>query len=307
MTFTVFTATFNRAHLLGRVYSSLCRQTMKDFEWLIIDDGSTDGTESHVRMWQQEQRIDIRYWHQPNLGRHRAFNRAIQIARGDLFALLDSDDAIVANALERLLAHWHSIPEPDRSGFSGVTCLCTDQTGKLVGCPFPADRLDCRHFEAATHFGARGEKWGFHRTSVIRRFPFPEIAGEKFCAEGLVWNRIGRHYLMRHVNEQLKIYFTHDGSLTSNVNAIRVHSPNYARLYYREYLDLELPLHDHVKAAVNYVRFSVHAGLTHSKTVRESGHSKLVRMVYPIGLLVAKRDKRQDRPVCAAHGDCSTA
>src|SRR5690242_19362698 len=102
--FTVFTPTYNRAHTIERVYRSLCTQNCRDFEWLVVDDGSTDGTEALIRQWQHEAEFPIRYFWQPNAGKHVAMNRGVAEASGSLFLTLDSDDACVPWALERLRA-----------------------------------------------------------------------------------------------------------------------------------------------------------------------------------------------------------
>jgi glycosyltransferase involved in cell wall biosynthesis len=291
--FTVFTATLNRRHLLGRVYQALCAQTLQDFEWLIVDDGSTDGTEGLVAEWKAEGRLAIRYFYQTNRGKHRAYNHAIAHANGEFFAVLDSDDSLVPAALERLLHHWNSIPRERRHEFSGVTCLCVDQTGKVVGRPFPGRVLDCRHFEVDTRHGAIGEKWGCHRTAVVRRFPFPEIEGERFCAEGLVWNRIARQFQVRHVNEPLRVYHRHGDALTAVIDRIRIESPHYARQYYQEYLALPLPLRYKLRRLVNYVRFSLHASAGRRDIIREAPHRLLTAAFYPAGWMAFQWDRRE--------------
>jgi glycosyltransferase involved in cell wall biosynthesis len=261
VTFTVFTPTFNRSELLARVYDSLRAQTFRDFEWLIVDDGSTDDTAGRVRAWQQDEPFPIRYFRQENQGKHRAYNRAIERANGELFTVLDSDDTIVPTALERLLHHWRSIPPGDRRQFSGVTCLCADPQGNVVGRPFPRDVLDCRHYEAEARFRAIGEKWGFHRTAILREFPFPEIAGERLCPDALVWNRIATKYHVRHVNEALRVYHPLANGLAAAWTPGLIRSPRLARLFYQEYLGLDVPLWWKCRRAVNYVRYSLHAGV----------------------------------------------
>ena len=94
--FTVFTPTFNRAHTLGRVYASLRAQTYTDFEWLIVDDGSTDGTEELVRGWMAEAPFPLRYLTQVHGHKKAAFNRGVREANGELFVALDSDDEMPA-------------------------------------------------------------------------------------------------------------------------------------------------------------------------------------------------------------------
>ena len=124
--FTVFTPTFNRRELIGRVYESLLAQTFSAFEWLVVDDGSTDGTAGRIAQWAQSAPFPILYISQHHQGKHRAYNKALASARGDFFTVLDSDDAIVPKALERLLFHWYSIPRRERRRYSGVTCLCME-------------------------------------------------------------------------------------------------------------------------------------------------------------------------------------
>lgn len=102
-TFTVFTPTYNRSHLLGRLYESLKRQTFRDSEWVIVDDGSTDQTQELVKHWQMEASFPIRYFWQPNSGKHVAYNRGLQEARGFLFADIDSDDFFAPEALDPTL------------------------------------------------------------------------------------------------------------------------------------------------------------------------------------------------------------
>src|SRR5690242_2999845 len=124
--FTVFTPAYNRAPTLPRVYESLKAQTFRDFEWLIVDDGSTDNTPELVAQWQSTGELSIRYFQQEHCGRHIAFNRGVHEAQGTLFLNCDSDDAFVPQTLTRFLYHWENIPLAERSSFSAVTALCMD-------------------------------------------------------------------------------------------------------------------------------------------------------------------------------------
>jgi glycosyltransferase involved in cell wall biosynthesis len=273
--FTVFTAIFNRLALAERTYRSLCAQTVRDFEWLIVDDGSTDDVPAQCRQWQASAPFPVRYIVQRHRGKHHAFNRAVESAAGELFTVLDSDDTIVPGAIERLLFHWDSIAATERPRYSGVTCLCVDQDGRSVGKPFPRDVLDCRHFEAESRFGATGEKWGCHRTEILRQFPYPDLCEEAFCPDALVWNRISRQYLMRHVNEPLRVFYTSDVTITSRNREYLMGSPAYASLYYRECLQLDTPLWWKSKRAINYVRYSLHAGIKPARVIADSAEPAL--------------------------------
>jgi glycosyltransferase involved in cell wall biosynthesis len=292
--FTVSTPTFNRAESLARVYASLRAQTFRAFEWLVVDDGSTDDTAARVLEWQKAAPFRVRYFRQANQGKHCAYNRALERARGEFFTVLDSDDELVPTALERLLFHWQSIPESDRQRFSGVTCLCADTAGVIVGRRFPRDILDCRHYEAEARFGAIGEKWGFHRTSVVRGFPFPEIAGERLCPDALVWNRIAAKFLVRHVNEALRVYHPQADGLTAGWTRGLIRSPRSARLFYQEYLRLDVPSWWKCKRALNYVRYSLHAKVAAADIVGASAAPALAAVALLPGwaLYVSDRLRR---------------
>lgn len=283
--FTVFTPTYNRAHTLPRVYESLKNQTDKDFEWLIVDDGSSDGTAAMVAQWQAEGLLTIRYFRQENHGKHVAFNRGVLEAQGELFLTLDSDDACVPNALERFNTHWQEIPLAEREHFSGVTCLCMSPEGKIVGTRFPLPVMDTDPITLLVKHKVKGEKWDFHRTEILRQYPFPTFPGERFVPEGLVWNRIGRKYKTRFIDEPLRIYEYLPDGLTASIIRHRAQSPHGARLYYYEYMQLNIPPQYKWKAIINYFRFSAHGKVPIRVAYRDMGQPFPWLIFLPIGYL----------------------
>ncbi len=205
-TFTVYTGTRNRAHTLSRPYDSLCAQTYRDFEWLIVDNDSTDGTPELVAKWQAEADFPIRYLRHENRGHHGSSNRAVQEARGELFVTLDSDDGCVPTALERFKAIWDDIPEDRRERYSAVTALCVDENGQPIGTQFPSSPTDSNTTEIRYRHRVRGEKWGFQRTDVMRAHPYPTIPGYLgVLPSSVIWGEIGKQYLTRYVNEYLGV------------------------------------------------------------------------------------------------------
>ncbi len=137
--FTVLTPTFNRAHTLPRVWESLRAQTFDAFEWVVVDDGSSDGTADLIAGWAAEAQFPVRYVRQENKGKHVAMNRGVAVSAGELIVSLDSDDACIPTALERLAFHWRSIPEDRRFAYYAVVCQCADVSGRFVADPFPKD------------------------------------------------------------------------------------------------------------------------------------------------------------------------
>jgi glycosyltransferase involved in cell wall biosynthesis len=208
--FTVFTPTYNRAHTLHRVYESLCAQTLRDFEWIIIDDGSTDSTAELVADWVKSADFPIRYFQQEHSGKHIAHNRAMREAQGKFFLPLDSDDACAPGALERMAYHWSTIPDSERALYCGIDGLCSDQNGEIIGDRFPSEPFDTTLRERRYVYRMRGEKWGSTLTDIVRRFPFPEVPGSQFTPEGLVWLDMAKTYKNRCVNEVFRIYYVGD-------------------------------------------------------------------------------------------------
>jgi len=288
--FTVFTATYNRARTLPAVFESLRKQTFQNFEWIIVDDGSTDHTSSLVAAWQRDTTLPIQYLQQSNSGKHVAYNRAGSRARGQLFLTVDSDDFCSVYALERFLSHWLAIPTEERRQFSGVTCLCQDPAGRVIGERFPRDVIDSDAITMHYWLGISGDKGGLHRTDVMREFPFPVIAGEKFLSEGIVWNRIAAKYKMRFVNEALITCEYRPDGLTAKSLRNRVRDCVGATMYYREALRLDVPFMVRARNAINVVRFGVHSKTPLTDVVRDA-HGWLVLLLAPLGYLKALSDR----------------
>ncbi|WP_448187639.1 glycosyltransferase family 2 protein [Azospirillum sp. sgz301742] len=264
--FTVFTPTYNRAATLPRVFASLAAQTCRDFEWLVIDDGSQDDTPAVLAALRERADFPIRSLRQDNAGKHRAIDRGVREAHGRFFLILDSDDSCVPTALERLAAVWETIPADEREGFVGVSVLCRDEHGERVGDPFPASPLDASMLDIDYRHKVRGEKWGFVRTDVLRRFPFPHIEGTNFIPEGVVWHRIARHYRLRCVNEDLRVYHRDEpGGLTGAVRTRSATAMPGLLLYHSMVLNEETDWFasapaSFFKSAANLVRYGLHGG-----------------------------------------------
>ena len=297
--FTVFTPTRNRAHTLHRVHDSLRAQTFRDFEWLIVDNASTDGTSELVGGWQATSEFPIRYIVQENAGVHGSWKRAVAEAQGELLLFARSADGMVANALERFDALWRSIPEEERPNYSGVTVNCVDEYGHLIGTEFPEPVMDSDSTEIRFRYKVKGEKWGFQRVDVMRAHPLPEIPGYLgYIPEAIIWREIGRSYRTRFVNERLRIYW--QDQTTSNAAApIQTRAPG-GLLEAQSLLNHEMrwfwadPLAFFRKGA-KYARCAFHVGWSPIRQVRELG-SLAARAVWLLsaafGWFLYLRDRR---------------
>lgn len=298
--FTVFTPTHNRATTLPGVYESLCRQTFTDFEWLVVDDASTDGTADLVKAWQREGKLEIRYVWQPHGHKKVAHNRGVRLARGELFLPLDSDDTCVPEALEVLRRHWLAIPDDRRPGFSAVTALCRDERGCIVGDRFPKDVFDSDPLEVRYVHRVRGEKWGFQRVDVLREFPFPEhVPG--YVPEEVVWAPIGRRYRTRFVNDVLRIYRSPSADTDAQVSRsldFGTMAPGHLE-WMLSILSVDLPYFRHLPsrflwAAACLTRFVLHdrrGGAGAFRRVPRGLARVLVAMMAPAGTALYCRDR----------------
>ena len=199
-TLTVFTPAYNRAHLLPRLYESLCRQTSDDFEWLVIDDGSSDNTKELVTQWIQEHKIAIRYIYQENEGMHGAHNTAYKKIYTELNTCIDSDDYMPDDAVELILKKWNSM---DQEKYAGIIGLDAIESGEIIGTQFQTAHTTLEDFYLE---GGKGDKKLVYRTDVINRYPeYPVFEGEKYVGLGTKYLFIDKDYQLATLNEVLVI------------------------------------------------------------------------------------------------------
>lgn len=297
MLITVFTPTYNRAHLLTRLYESLCRQTYKDFEWLIVDDGSSDETRSIAQSFCQEDGYfpTIRYYYQENGGKHRAINRGVKEARGELFFIADSDDMLPNDALETVANVYEGVRGDGQ--FAGACGLDGTLDGKVIGSGLPKDQIDDTSIALRFQYGVTGDMKEVFRTDVLKEFPFPEINGERFCPEMLVWNRIASKYKLRFINQVVYLAEYQDDGITSKIVKARMQSPVSSMMTYQELIMFhKVPLKAKIRAAINYWRFRFCYKASSSCRTGEASIPKLAwwwGLVAPLAYLLHLKDIRQ--------------
>ena len=256
---TVFTPTYNRAYSLGDVYNCLCEQTLTDFEWVIVDDGSIDNTEQLVQSWIAENVISILYVKKPNGGKHTAINQGVTLARGEWFLIFDSDDKCTPNTIERFYQIYTSLNDEEREKVSTISVRSMTESGVNVGPEYSFERkLVFSPLEQLT-LRSEAERWGMNKTSLMREMPFPIFEGERFIPESLIWNRLSLKYAALFVNEALRVFTPREDGLTASMLLIRVKSAKGVTLCYEQMLDMPLNKTAYFKALVNYYRFSFHS------------------------------------------------
>ena len=253
---TILTPTYNRASLLPRLFDSLLRQTNKDFEWIVVDDGSTDDTREVVANLKEKcgGAFPMGYVYKANGGKHMAINIGAERARGELLFIADSDDLLADDALETVANSWHDIS--DDKSFAGIAGLdIAMDTREVIGSGLPQEHIDCNAIDIRYRHHVTGDMKEVFRTEVLREFPFPEFAGERFCPEQLVWFRMARRYRLRYINKPIYIADYQPDGITAGITRARMRNPSASMLTYAELTECPVPFLVKVKAAINFWRF----------------------------------------------------
>lgn len=208
---TVFTPAYNRAHTLPRTYESLCRQSCKDFLWLIVDDGSTDETAALVRQWQsRDNGFAIEYRYKENGGMHTAHNVAYANIHTELNTCIDSDDALAEGAVEYILRKWEQVRD---QGYAGLIGLDADFEGHIIGKGFP-EGMTQTTLSGYYAQGGAGDKKLVYRTDLINAYPeYPVFEGEKYVSLAYKYLLIDQDYKLAVLDEVLcNVEYQQDGS-----------------------------------------------------------------------------------------------
>ncbi|MDK7539260.1 glycosyltransferase family 2 protein [Bacillus paranthracis] len=254
MKYTIFTPTYNREKDLGVLYNSLKAQTLQNFEWLIIDDGSTDQTMQIVNNFKEENIFPIRYIRQNNGGKHRAFNRAIEESRGEFIVCVDSDDYLKEYALEKI-----DKLSPINDKVMALCFLCVDENEKIIGTSFPENNSVFNLIDLTYRYKVRGDKLWIFRSSILKKYRFPEYEGEKFVTEGVLLFEMSLNYDILVSNEPLQIHEYKNGGLTSiGNNKLFKESPKGAKAYYRMLLQIAPNYKYKLFYLYNYIFYSVY-------------------------------------------------
>ena len=286
---TVFTPTYNRAYIIKDLYESLLNQINCDFEWLIVDDGSMDNTDELVASFIAEDKIQISYFKTTNGGKHRAINKGVTIANSELFCIVDSDDTLADNAIERILFYYDAIKHDNV--FAGVSGLRAFHNGGKIGGEENWNIIDCNSLDLRYRFKVKGDMAEVYRTNILKEFPFPEIDGEFFCAESTVWNRISQKYKLRYFYEKIYLCDYLPDGLTSKITKLRMDSCEASLINYSELFNMQIPFLQKIKAATNFWRFSFYSKRRLDSFIKQIGIASLI--CYPFGFLLHLKDLHQ--------------
>ena len=279
---TVFTPSYNRAHTLCRIYDSLCRQTCKDFEWLVIDDGSTDNTRKIVEGWiKRDNNFDISYVWKENGGLHTAYNKAIELMDTELCVCIDSDDWMPDDAVEKIIACWKVYGSTKVAGIIGLDFL-TDNTP--LGGMFPNIK-QCHGYDLMYKYNHNYDVKYVVRTDLFKEVaPQPTYNGEKNFNPSYMYNLIDLKYEWILLNDNLCIVDYQPNGMSNNIYRQYLNSPNSFAAKRIQNFQIPAPLSFYIKQYVHLASSTIISG--NYAWLMKAPHPILAMLSLPLGCLL---------------------
>jgi glycosyltransferase involved in cell wall biosynthesis len=294
MKVTVFVPTYNRAHLLPTLYNSLIKQTYQNFEFLIVDDGSTDNTKELVEQWISQGNITIRYYNQDNQGKHFAYNRAIKEAQGDLFVDIDSDDFFRPNALEIVVTHWTNLS--NKHEFASIQTLCCNENNDIIGTKFAKEistQFEIRYIDKV-----RGDKGMFYNLNYLKNHSLPEIPKE-YVLESILHNRVNHNLKSLCINKALIVKDYLPDGISARKTTVRS-SINAYIILYNELNCYKLTISQSLHFNSRYIKLSLINDVPIKEVFAKSMAPSIPLIVaFIMGSLSYLKFKIKDKPVAS--------
>lgn len=259
---TIFTPTYNRAYILPVLYQSLLRQTDKNFEWVIVDDGSSDNTEELVKNWIKEGKINsINYVKTTNQGKSLAINVGVQHAKGELFFIVDSDDYITDDAIEKIYKKQSSTNMNQNFKVCGFCFKKRNYNSNVDLTKFENEIPDfASSLELNYVYKQEQDKAEIFYTEVLKNYPFPFLKNTKFIPEAFIWFKIANDGYKFAISEDA-IYmceYIEDGYTRNMNNLIKNNNKGFA-LYYKSRLHYsEIPFIVKLKSLIRLIQCKIY-------------------------------------------------
>ena len=278
---TVLTPSYNRGYILKNAYNSLVSQTDNDFEWIIVDDGSTDDTKNVVDSFLLEKKIKLSYYKKSNGGKHTAINYGVKKANGDFILILDSDDYLTKDAVKTIK---HYIKKySNRKKIACLSFLRIYEDGSTIGKEYSESEIISNYIDFKHNRGFTGDMAEVYKTEVLKKYPFPVFDEEKFLSEAIVWNKIALDYDTVFINKGIYVCEYLDDGLSKNILINRIKSPIGA------YENAKMFMHPKFKLLIRLKNSIIYTGFYKlsfkKKILKDTPYKFLIILMYPAGLL----------------------
>lgn len=269
---------------------SLSAQTRQDFEWIIADDGSTDDTAALVRSFAQSAPFLIRYIYKPNGGKHTALNASHPYIHGKYVLILDSDDLLTEDAVERALLAWKKWDaDPD----VGIVTLLKGKDREHPNCYAAEENVPVDILAYPRICPVSNDACEVIRSELFLQYPFPVFPGERFLAETALWGRVSQTHKCVYVNQVIYLCDYQEDGLTKAGRAMRIRNPLGGMYNANLYLSRKNSLKTRVKNGLLFTCYGCFAGLRPKSMSMRCDSKVLMWLCLPFGWLLHRRWKNQ--------------
>lgn len=283
MLITVLTATYNRGDCIDNLYRSLCRQTQQDFQWLVIDDGSTDETEKYFLEMDHKATFSIDYYKKQNGGKHTALNYAHQYIKGELVFMVDSDDYLVDDAVECITNEWKKYC--NRNDIGVLSFRCQSNGGRLLSTEVDEPYIDDDISFRVNH-SISGDRSEVIRTELFCKYPLPEYPGERFMGEGWLFRHIAYNFKTVYYNRVIYVREYQEGGLSNAGRLLRMKCPMGMMENCRSYFVSRVILRVQIKQMLAYCTYGFCANESIYSIIKTSTKGiRIVPFIFPGWLL----------------------
>lgn len=278
-TLAIITTTYNRDYCIHQVYDSLKSQNSKDFMWLVIDDGSTDNTKEIIDEFIKENLVEIKYYWHPNKGMHGARNLAYDKVDTEINVIIDSDDWLANDAVNKIINFWNRHKKKDIAGIISLNCK---PDGTVIGGRFPKEIKKLTVTDMHDKLNMRGDKKFIYRSELTSLYPYPEIEGENYFPASYKFRMLDLNYKMLIMNEVTCVVDYNDNSATlGRVNQYKTCAKGFS-FYRNEMIRISKNPKYIVKQTIHYIATSL---FSEDRTFIKKSHKKLYTIILlPIGI-----------------------
>ncbi len=287
----ILTPSYNREELLEEAYQSLEKQTNKSFVWYIVDDGSVESQQQAVENIAKRATFKVVYNRKDNGGKHTAVNYGMQKITEPLTIILDNDDKLRSDAVDTILKDYQLIK--DNPEICGLGYLKTDKNGQVVGVKYTVDGIVDTFINQRYNKKTFGDKCEVFKTEILKNYPFPEIKGERFLSETIVWCQMSGKYKMVFFNDGIYICEYRQGGLSDGVKKTLFNNPKGATLVYNSLTTKDFNLGVRVKNVLLYIIHSFACGNSASKTIKMANAKTLTFFLITVGWILYLNRKRR--------------
>lgn len=251
---TIFTPTYNRAYILPQLFDSLLAQSNKNFEWLIVDDGSSDNTKEIIEDFKSKVDFKIIYIYQENQGKHVAINTALQNINTSYLVTVDSDDYLKNNAISIIYEKLATIKDSKTIiGLASPIEMINNEGNTIFSNKILKSEIISSQIEMAYKYNVIAEFSLILKTSVAKQYPYPIFPGEKFIVESVISNRMNNNFKLLHITSSIVIGEYRIDGLTAQIKKILANNPKGASLaYYEKMNNSNIPFTNRKSFAKNY-------------------------------------------------------